>query len=216
LEAPRKNLLHQNKSITVAESKPRVDIVDSKVNEILPKFRTRDNRRGRKPSMSDPEGAVSKQATTPKKSGLEAISAGRLSFLLPNIDVMAGIVLLGTPGNTPLVSLEWPLKWPKGQRDKDKPPTELLLGACLNIRTFTDLNAYVDNPVYHACFENIVNEIGIPTQCYWGSSEVFPEAGRPFKVSCVLPALLPSEGTLRSQCIHFLFVRKLSQNVNRP
>lgn len=203
LEAHSKDPLRQNKPITVTESGPKADVVDSKGNKSLPKLRTGDNGTGGKPAVSDPEGAV---------SGLGAISAGRLSFVLPNIDVLAGIVLLGTPSNTPMVSLELP----NGQKNKDELPTELLLKGCLNMHTFTDAPAYDENSVYHACFKSIVNEIGIPTQFYWGSSKVSPEAGRPFKVSCVHPALLPCDGILGSQYIHFRFARKLLQNVNRP
>jgi hypothetical protein len=112
---------------------------------------------------------------------------------LPGMGAIAGIVLLGSPRAAPQVSsregkgkgknvMEWLAEPDKSDRPDipDKPTIETRLGNILAERDFRYIAADPASTIYHTCFEDIINSIGVPTQYYQGNIRYRAEAGTPF------------------------------------
>jgi hypothetical protein len=100
------------------------------------------------------------------------------SIPLPDLNVVAGIILLGSTRKTPLVSLT--KKDPA--EPNTKPKLEGLLEACLTHLPFKDETGDPKATIYHSCFRTIVENKGIATQWYLvklGNNQYDAEAGKP-------------------------------------
>jgi hypothetical protein len=95
--------------------------------------------------------------------------------LNPFLDMenVAGVILLGTPREVPQVDGQ--------EASGTKSKLDQLLDICLDSKTFNPKAEKMEGN-YHACFQEIVDSVGLAVRCYWGSDKYKPEAGRPFKV----------------------------------
>jgi hypothetical protein len=103
--------------------------------------------------------------------------------LAPSLDMenVAGVILLGTPSEVPRVDGQEVLK--------TKSKLEQLLDICLDSKTL-HLKTDKMEGNYHACFQEIVDSVGLAVRCYWGSDRYKPEAGHPFQVRFILTSWL--------------------------
>jgi hypothetical protein len=110
--------------------------------------------------------------TLPQTKGIAPVQSSLTSIPLPDLNRVAGIVILGVTRETPKVLA--------GQNTK--PKLEGLLEACLTHLPFKDVTKAPGSTPYHSCFRTIVENKGIATQWYLGNRQFDAEAGIPFEV----------------------------------
>ncbi len=107
-----------------------------------------------------------------------------------NLGVVAGILLLGSPGKVPVpASLEEAdiskLEDLADKNSKEELTLEKLLGACVETVVFTETRVkYPRRTIHHSCFERIVSIVGVNTYWYRGRDEFPLENGQYFKEVC--------------------------------
>jgi hypothetical protein len=94
---------------------------------------------------------------------------------LPDLNVVAGIVLLGSTRKIPLVSLTKK----DATEPNTKPMLERILEACLTHLLLEDETGDPRSTIYYSCFRMVVENKGIATQWYLGNEKYDAEAGRP-------------------------------------
>lgn len=176
VDSPPWEELKDDQQRPASESKPTAAVAPAKKNKRFPQFR-HDKAAGRQGKPARHDGSTKESGPT-NNSAIEIGKAEPTLDLAPDMSHVAGIVLLGSALKAPKI-----LPGPSAASTaKEKLPLQSLLDACLQTDKLGDMTDDLTDTVYHTCFEYIVNEVGLPTQCYRGSSEFDPEAGKPFEV----------------------------------
>lgn len=130
-----------------------------------------------------------------KETKLEIPRTKLLDFTL-----VAGILLLGSPREVPVTSV---FKI-KDLGDPKKVETQKLVEICVKTEFEKTKDGEASgSTIYHSCFERIVNEVGIATQCYQGfpgKDLPDPEAGINFRV-CWPQLFISSLSTINTPLI---------------
>ena len=159
-----------------SESKPKVAAVNSPPKKTKPFQPFLSDRAARRPSTPGHNDGGSEQSVPANNSGPEIGKTEPGLGVIPDMSHVAGIVLLGSTREAPKISLDGS----DTSTAQAKPELKSLLDANLKSDKLDDMTQNLADTVYHTCFESIVNEIGLATECYLGTDQFDPEAGKPF------------------------------------